>query len=310
MFLYPAVTFAAWWNPLTWKIFARQEVPYNLEVQNVEVAKKSSEEKINELQKQVDELRKQNSSSTATTTVLKIKSVDKNITVGEVIKNKATNNSIDKITKDISYRKEAIISSKGLLGATESFGLELEKIIRELDSGLSIMENGKKLQTNRPFTEGMSKEFYEMDYLITSVYDLDIKVTNSLKLKLLSFKDHSKTYNDNSMAYSDSDKYLSLSDAAKHIDSNNKSLENLKLLRVSVDNLLANYKMTSDQNVKSLNMGLRGLISYLESGIPSPSSASVDREYVPTFNIVRPVAPRYTTCNYVDFLKQINCTSY
>lgn len=81
MFLYPAVTFAAWWNPLTWKIFARQETAYNLEVQNIEATKRASEEKINELQKQVEELRKQNSSSTATTTSLKIKSIDKNTTV-------------------------------------------------------------------------------------------------------------------------------------------------------------------------------------------------------------------------------------
>lgn len=52
----PSVALASWWNPFTWKIFHKREVP------NQEIIKDSSRDdqaaKITELQKQVDDLKK------------------------------------------------------------------------------------------------------------------------------------------------------------------------------------------------------------------------------------------------------------
>lgn len=52
---------ALWWNPFTWKIFQKQEpIP---QVQTI--PERTSEEKINELQKQLDNLKKEQATSTA-----------------------------------------------------------------------------------------------------------------------------------------------------------------------------------------------------------------------------------------------------
>ncbi len=54
----PSVASAAWWNPLSWKIFQKREVPVQ------EIVKNSSEDdqalKIEDLQKQIDDLKKSN----------------------------------------------------------------------------------------------------------------------------------------------------------------------------------------------------------------------------------------------------------
>lgn len=61
----PSVAFASWWNPGTWRIFNfLHKKDVSTQVQNVSV-EKSYEEKINELQKQIEELR---NSKTETTT--------------------------------------------------------------------------------------------------------------------------------------------------------------------------------------------------------------------------------------------------
>jgi membrane protein involved in colicin uptake len=49
----PSIALASWWNPLSWKIFQKKEPVTQVKVET----QKTSEEKINELQKQLDELK-------------------------------------------------------------------------------------------------------------------------------------------------------------------------------------------------------------------------------------------------------------
>lgn len=60
----PSVAMAAWWKPRTWKIFQRKELVTQKQVE----VQKTPEEKINELQKQLDDLKNQQPTS-ATNTV-------------------------------------------------------------------------------------------------------------------------------------------------------------------------------------------------------------------------------------------------
>lgn len=65
IFIIPSITFASWWNPLSWFdgwTSNKTEVALPLEIQ------KTSEEKINELQKQLDELKNEKPDSASTTT--------------------------------------------------------------------------------------------------------------------------------------------------------------------------------------------------------------------------------------------------
>jgi hypothetical protein len=61
MVIIPSVAFASWWNPLSWKIFKKKEPAPQVQVINTE-KEKTPEEKIAELQKQLDELKNENKS--------------------------------------------------------------------------------------------------------------------------------------------------------------------------------------------------------------------------------------------------------
>lgn len=60
-FIIPSVAFASWWNPFSWKIFQKKEPTQQVQVE----IQKTPEEKISELQKQLDELKKQQTDSTS-----------------------------------------------------------------------------------------------------------------------------------------------------------------------------------------------------------------------------------------------------
>lgn len=64
----PSVALASWWNPFTWKIFQKKEVIPSAQIE----VQKTSEEKIGELQKQIDDLKvRQPSPTTPKTPVVK-----------------------------------------------------------------------------------------------------------------------------------------------------------------------------------------------------------------------------------------------
>lgn len=102
LFLFlPSVTFAAWWNPFTWKIFKKKEVIPQVQVE----VQKTSEEKIAELQKQLDNLKKQQPVSAPTATIPKEKEVKKIIPV--VDKSAATKaEAQEKIEAELKIKAE------------------------------------------------------------------------------------------------------------------------------------------------------------------------------------------------------------
>jgi len=62
-FIVPSVASASWWNPFSWKIFQKKEVAPQVQVET----QKTSEEKISELQKQLDDLKKEQPDSKPST---------------------------------------------------------------------------------------------------------------------------------------------------------------------------------------------------------------------------------------------------
>lgn len=59
----PSIAFASWWNPFTWKIFKTKEPVPQIQVET----QKTPEEKISDLQKQLNELKNPKTNSTTTT---------------------------------------------------------------------------------------------------------------------------------------------------------------------------------------------------------------------------------------------------
>lgn len=73
----PSVALASWWNPLSWNIFSFLHKKEPIPQTQIEI-QKTPEEKINELQKQLDELKNQKESSTPDT-IPTVKEITKNI---------------------------------------------------------------------------------------------------------------------------------------------------------------------------------------------------------------------------------------
>lgn len=63
----PSIAFASWWNPFSWNIFSKKEVVQKIQV---EEQQKTPEEKITELQKQLDDLKNQQSPTIVPTSII------------------------------------------------------------------------------------------------------------------------------------------------------------------------------------------------------------------------------------------------
>ena len=76
IFIIPSIAFASWWNPFSWFsgwTFHKTEIAPQIPVET----QKTSEEKINELQKQLDELKNQKQNPSSTTITPKPKEIKK-----------------------------------------------------------------------------------------------------------------------------------------------------------------------------------------------------------------------------------------
>ncbi|PIR68203.1 hypothetical protein COU49_02560 [Candidatus Nomurabacteria bacterium CG10_big_fil_rev_8_21_14_0_10_35_16] len=103
IFAVPSIALASWWNPFSWKIFHKKEVAPQVQVE----IQKTPEEKITELQKQLDDLKKQKSSSVSTpTTPVEKKEVKKLIPV--VANSVTTKPETTKIVVDVCLEIEGI----------------------------------------------------------------------------------------------------------------------------------------------------------------------------------------------------------
>lgn len=80
LFIIPSVALASWWNPFTWKVFKKREPVPQVQVINTE-KEKTPEEKIVELQKQLDELKNQKITTEPIKEIVNTKEVKKNTPV-------------------------------------------------------------------------------------------------------------------------------------------------------------------------------------------------------------------------------------
>lgn len=115
VFITPSVVFASWWNPISWKVFKKKEIVPQVQVEK----QKTPEEKISDLQKQLDDLKKQQPIPTSNTTYPIIKKeVKKNIpAVDELASLKAQNQA--KLEAEAKIRAEQHALSKAQILAQQ-----------------------------------------------------------------------------------------------------------------------------------------------------------------------------------------------
>ena len=100
----PSIALASWWNPFSWGIFHKTQTPIVTPTTNTEPAK-TPEEKISDLQKQLDDLKKQQPATTTTPTVKNKKTVP-------VINNSAIIHTQIDATLKAKANQDALIAKK------------------------------------------------------------------------------------------------------------------------------------------------------------------------------------------------------
>ena len=120
----PSVAFASWWNPFTWKIFHKTQIVPQVQIET----QKTSDEKINDLQKEIDSLKKQQTTptSTSTTPVVKkeVKKIIPIVANPVITKPEITQPQVQtQITSPVekNYSSEAKLRVKTLIGMENSF---------------------------------------------------------------------------------------------------------------------------------------------------------------------------------------------
>lgn len=163
----PSVTSASWWNPFSWKVFSRPElVPKEEQVE----VQKTPEEKIEELQKQLDDLKKEQPSPVLKTGSPVVKEVKKAI---PVIDNSAI----------IKAQEEAIIEKKKAEALLEYHMVEeqasVEALKAESDRQAQLEADKIRLATEKE-NQKLLKAQEEADAKIASKQ----KKLNAINLKI------------------------------------------------------------------------------------------------------------------------------
>lgn len=154
--LIPQVTFASWWNPLTWKIFKKRESAPQIQVLNTE-KEKTQEEKISELQKQLNEL-KNKEKATVNATQKQTTSTTKKETTQEVKTLSTANNSVPKPTT-FTLPSGAVIDSNGNL--IKPAPMPSSTIVPQSNSSTKEESTSTQIKTNQPETSSQTSPSVE-----------------------------------------------------------------------------------------------------------------------------------------------------
>jgi hypothetical protein len=156
VFIIPSVAFASWWNPFSWKIFHKKEVAPQTQI-NIQ---KNSDEKINELQKQLDDLKNEKEISTIKTTK-------------EVVQNSQTKKYIDilsnKLIEAYSIDKTRIKFLDSSIKSETNFANGLNNLILEDNSYRNNITDPSLLKLNDFLTslyvdgKKISESYIEME---------------------------------------------------------------------------------------------------------------------------------------------------
>lgn len=162
VFIIPSIALASWWNPFSWKIFQKKQTVHQAQEQ------KTPEEKINELQKQIDDL-KSNVNSNSTNT-------EKKISINKETENKNKILSTSPKTIEKNYNIELLNSVSETLIAFKSLIDYRNALTSFVDDGVNFIESIRKTTIN--LRQQISR--VADPYLLSNI-DNDIKYYNDEK---------------------------------------------------------------------------------------------------------------------------------
>lgn len=275
-FITPSITYAAWWNPFTWKIFQKKEVVQQIQINNeVEVSTStvqkevSSEEKINSLQKQIDDLKSAQSISSP-------RSVEDNLI------NKKETKKVPDSNYNLSFEKD-LVSDTIILH--EKYAENLAVNIKTLDSKIEKLEEYLALWTRLTSLQqavnlnGGVTQVDDLNKMLLDYYRNQIVITENEITKFENARNALVTMKNKSLL----EEIPALkSKKEKVTDVEFKStLSSLNTYNLSITQVMELFKKryqdytNKQQDAFSLvNKTVTGISAYLEEGLASSASVN------------------------------------
>jgi hypothetical protein len=244
-FIIPSVTFASWWNPLSWFNGWRfNKIEKIEETQKIKL-EKTPEQQINDLQKQLDELKNQQDIKIPT---------NKNV-INNNFKNESIIKADDKSpvqNQTEEYKKNLINQVMEIIAVLKSSSTYIDEILPHIDNRISILN--KMISENQSIIKNAPDSVaIDLTNNLIGIYKLDTQSSDITKDTLKGFKNlNQKTIDSlstegvtiiNQLASISSDEFnkyynanLKLKDEADSIFSSIKKIENEWLTSVKEQN--------------------------------------------------------------------------
>lgn len=188
VFLAPSVALASWWNPFTWKVFKKREPAPQVQVINAE-KEKTPEEKIVELQKQLDELKTQKTTTEPIKEIVNTKEVKKNT---PVVNSNQSSKQLEEAKKEAEL-KAKFAEQDALINKQRAEELDKQNKLNELE--LVKQREQSKIDAMKSLEEQKLKEdLVKLQNLNIEIKNNCTNPINALKQEALNVK--SKYFSD------------------------------------------------------------------------------------------------------------------
>lgn len=277
LFIIPSVALASWWNPFSWFngwTFHKTEVAPPVQVET----QKTPEEKINELQAQLDELKKEKSDSTTTKT--------------PVVNNKQnapkTNPTSTENLNEIPL--SMLVFNFNSIYNTIDY---LENVISDFNT---IIENTTEIKN---FIKNNNNIYNDKDFNATIIYEESaIKAYEGMVTTLKSYLEAEKNSLSKLQAVKntiENKNYANREDAMKDVDQISLAFDNQSKFSDSVSKYVIGIRQVYEDYESGLKMGLEIIKNKNEANKPS-SNFYIPPSYYQSAPIPQIQIPKTTYC--------------
>ena len=180
VFIVPLIALASWWNPFSWKIFQKAKAP---QIQTE--TQKISEEKINDLQEQINNLKTQKATTASITTKTKVGSVDK---YG------MTSVDWNREIVDITKVKETISLYEKYITQTEGYITNLDNSIKTVSG--TMASQGLLDNTGIKYAQDYINQAQELELVYKQEINLSNSINDTLNKIIVATNNHDKNLMD------------------------------------------------------------------------------------------------------------------
>lgn len=309
-FIIPSIAMASWWNPFSWKVFHKKEIVPQVQAINTESINNTTTEQINnsteeikKLQKQIDDLKKQQPVSASTVTAPTVKKEVKKIIpiVGNLPDIKTEN-----------FNEKSLISIKGALIELQAFEKGIDITIQEIDKRNKVVL--ALLNYENEFVDNNPGDFYSKAHgIFLKAFNDDINKMTEYKNYFTSLKGFATYYypSFNNIISTYPGLFITKERSIEDIQSYNKVLARLEQINTDSSKTITAYNEYALKTDTEYKKSFQMMLNKLEADKGSYSNTIY---YAPPTTEILPIKlPQTTNCS-VKYLgsgtSSIECSTY